>query len=115
MNEYDVVIVSNTTNTFEISLTDADGNLYNLESGELLIFGIKSAEKYADIIIVKTAQSSENGVCTITLFPTDTKLLDAGRYRYDVGLQSGGNYYNVIPPSNFYVLDNVTYAGCADE
>ncbi len=34
--------------------------------------------------------------------------MPAGRHVYDVGLQSGSDYYTVIEPSEFELVANVT-------
>lgn len=109
----DIKVIRGTSNTFRITVADADGNLYNLGTGEKLIFGVKRSHEDTECIILKTATTGENGTYTITLDPSDTELCECCRYVYDVAIQSGDDYYSVIETSVFEVKKNVTNWGCA--
>lgn len=106
-----IEIVRGTTNTFAITVTDANNELYTLASAEKIKFGIKRKKEDADPIFVKTAITGENGLYVITLAPSDTAELPYGKYLYDVGLQSGGAYHSIIEPTVFEILPNVTEWG----
>ena len=103
-----IAIVRGTTNTFEITVTDADGNLYTAGDGESLVFGVKKSPKDEDYTFKKTAVTGENGAYSVKVEPGDTEGLDFGRYFYDVGLQSGTDFFNVIPCSPFDICENIT-------
>lgn len=109
----DVKVVRGTTNTFRITVTDAAGKLYDLQSGEKLLFGVKRHHEDTEYIFVKSITSGENGVYTVTIDPSDTEQCDCCNYFYDVSVQSGNNFYNVIPTSAFCVCKNITKRGCA--
>ena len=109
-----IEIVRGTTNTIEISVTDADGLAYTVVAGEKVVFGIKRKATDETFIIVKTASFNTVGSYLVTLTPADTEGLNFGEYVYDVALQSGNNFYNIIEPSPFAILANVTKWGCAD-
>lgn len=50
-----------------------------------------------------------NGLYSVDLNPSDTEpLYPNSTYFYDVGLQSGDNYYSVIDTSKLYLEGNVT-------
>lgn len=106
-----IEIVRGTTETFAITVTDGNKNLYTLADGEVIKFGIKRKAEDKDPIFVKKAIQGENGVYAITLAPSDTADLPCGKYLYDVGLQSGGAYHSIIKPSTFEILPNVTEWG----
>lgn len=106
-----IEIVRGTTNTFAITVTDANNDLYELADGEVIKFGIKRKATDDEPIFVKTATTGENGVYAITLAPSDTAALPYGKYLYDVGLQSGGAYHSIIEPTVFEILPNVTEWG----
>lgn len=107
-----IEIVRGTTNTFSITLTDANDALYTLASGEVLVFGIKKTpELDADPIVKKIATSGTDGVYSVTIDPADTSGLPIGSYWYDVGVQSGTKYFNIIKPSPFKIGKNVTKWG----
>lgn len=106
-----IEIVRGTTNTFAITVTDANNDLYTLESCEVVVFGVKRKPEDKEPVIVKTATSGANGVYTITLVPSDTAALPYGKYFYDVCLQSGSSYHSIIEPNPFEILPNVTNWG----
>lgn len=110
----DVEIIRGTTNTFEITVTNAFGELYNLGSNEKLLFGVKKEHTDTEYIFVKTVRTGENGVYTVTLYPEDTEKCDCCRHYYDVAIQSGDNFYNIIEASSFSVEPNITCWGCVD-
>lgn len=100
------------TQTFDIALTDADGADYVLQTGEKLIFGIKKNYNDTDYLLKKilTSENATNttGVYTLTLVPDDTANMSCDQYCYDIGLQSGNDYYSVIDCSHFKLTHNVT-------
>lgn len=106
-----IEIVRGTTNTFDIPIKDANGQKYTLAADEKVVFGIKRHLKDAEPVFVKTVTAGSNGVYPVTIVPSDTEDLDPGRYFYDVGLQSGDDYFNVIEPSLFIIQSNVTKWG----
>jgi hypothetical protein len=108
----DVEIVRGTTNTFEITVTNANGEPYILGSNEKLLFGVKKSHTDTKYIFVKTVRTGENGVYTVTIYPEDTEKCECCKHFYDVAVQSGDNFFNVIEASFFHVRKNVTCWGC---
>jgi len=106
-----IEIVRGTTNTFDITVRDTDGNEYTLADGEKVVFGIKRKLDDSKAIFAKTTTSGKDGVYTVTIEPADTEDLDPGRYFYDVGLLSGTQYYNVVKHKPFIIRANVTSRG----
>lgn len=93
-------IVRGTTKNLFITITDNSGEYYTLQNGDKIIFGIKSHYTNSNYDIYKIADISnkqgENNYL-ISLSPADTINLEAGRYYYDVGLQTAdGDYYMII-------------------
>ena len=109
-----IEIVRGTTNTFNITVLDADGQTHELVTGEKIIFGVKRKPADTEFIFTKTGVKDTDGTFNVGITPADTIDLAFGRYFYDVGLQSGDNYFNVIEASPFMVKENVTHWGCAD-
>lgn len=103
-----IQIIRGTTNTFGITITDANGDPYTLQEGEALLFGVKKRAKDEDYTFKKNAVAGENGAYSVKVEPSDTEGLDFGRYFYDVGLQSGTDFFNVIPCSPFDICENIT-------
>ena len=105
-----VSIVKGTTNTFLISIEDANGNPYFLSNTEVLIFGVKTSEYAAEYILCKTitADDQVDEKYQFKLQPEDTEDMPFGTYLFDVGLQSGEEYYNIIKCSKFVLDANIT-------
>lgn len=95
-------------------MSDGDGVPYVLVAGEQIVFGLKAKPGDAELLLVKTATYVTVGLYEFTLCPEDTEALAPGRYSYDVALQSGTDFYNIIEPSPFVIEPNVTCRGCAN-
>lgn len=112
----DVEIVRGTTNVFEITIKDAYGNPYNLAEGEQLLFGMKKTYADREYVFVKTvkttATTNKDGVYSVIVTPEDTEKCDCCKYHYDVAVQSGEDFYNVIENSVIYIKKNITKWGC---
>lgn len=105
-------IIRGTTTSIDIALTNESGGAYLLQSNEILRFGVKVRAEHTDYTLVKELTAadlnSDGTAYTLTLEPEDTEDMEFMRYCYDVGLQSGTDYYNVIPCSDFVVEHNIT-------
>lgn len=108
----DIEVVRGTTNTLKITVTDSSGELYNLDANEKMLFGVKKNHTDSTYIFIKTIETCENGIYTVSLRPEDTELCDCCKYYYDVAIQSGDDFYNVIEASVFHVKKNITKWGC---
>lgn len=109
-----IEIVRGTTLPINITVMDESNKLRSLADGEKIIFGIKRKESDKDPIFSKVATKDIDGTFNVTITPDDTANLDYGKYFYDVSLQSGENFFNIIEASPFIIRINVTYRGCAD-
>ena len=108
----DVEIIRGTTNTFDITVTNAFGELYELGASEQLLFGVKRNYDDKEYIFVKSVRIGSNGVYSVVINPEDTEQCDCCRYYYDVSIQSGDNFFNVIETSSFHICKNITKRGC---
>lgn len=107
-----IEIVRGTTNAFGISVTDKDGNPFQLEAGQSLVFGLKRRAQGEERVLIKTITNTIDGEYYLELQPDDTCHLEPGLYFYDVGLQHGKSiFYNVIEQSDFVIKPNVTKCG----
>lgn len=113
--DQDIKIIRGTTNEFDILITDDKGEPYALTEGETLRFGVKRNGSCSSYDIKKELISSdrdaETGAYRVKIQPDDTINLSCGIYYYDVGIQSGTEYYNIIEYSRFIILYNVTAKG----
>lgn len=101
-------VIRGTTKTFSVNITDANGDPYSLASGDVVRFGVKQESGDEAYLIEKEVTEGEGGVFAFTIAPEDTINLEPGHYKYDVGLQTGEDYFNVIPYSRFVLTPNVT-------
>lgn len=106
-NTKSLSVVRGTTNTIRIDVTDANGTPYALGTGEVLRFGVKQDASSTGYLIRKDITSG-TGSYLVTLMPEDTIGLAVSQYLFDVGLQSGDNYYNIIPATTFDIQANIT-------
>ncbi len=105
-------IVRGTSNTFGLTIKDGDGNPYTLSENDSLAFGLKRRERDEERVLIKPITHSVDGEYFLELCPDDTICLTPGRYYYDVGLQRGEDvFYNIVEPSEFMILPNVTKCG----
>ena len=105
-----LIIVRGTTKTMTVRVTNEDGSIYILQNNEILRFGVKKQPGDSAYLFSKemSSDSYSDGVYQFIINPADTENLDFGCYYYDVGLQSGSEYYNVIECSEFRVGYNIT-------
>ena len=106
--EQPIKIVRGTTKKFNIQMpNDSDGGAFALLAGEKIVFGVKALTDDSPLFTAE-ATAETDGSFAVKITPGDTADLEPGRYFYDVGLQSGDDFYNVIPLSTFDIVPNVT-------
>lgn len=107
-----ISMIRGTTQPINIIVRDPAGAIYQLTDGEVLRFGMKKKpeDPESECLVKKelTIEHLDGDFYVLTLLPSDTKDLPFGTYYYDVGLQSGNNYYNVIECSEFKIGYNIT-------
>ena len=105
-----ISIIRGTNQTINIRLQSAYGSQYILQDGQVIRFGVKKNPDSKSYLILKELSNAEfeNDSYVLLLTPADTENMAFGCYHYDVGLQSGVSYFNVIECSNFEVKHNIT-------
>lgn len=105
-----ISIIRGTTNSFSVSIKNTDGSDHILNAGETVRFGVKLHLASSEYLILKeiTPSNSSSNDIEFTIEPSDTENLCFGCYYYDVGVQSGLQYYNIIECSEFRICNNVT-------
>lgn len=105
-------IIRGTTQRIVITIYDWDGNVYRMQSGDVLRFGIKRDWQNTEYDVKKevTNLSAQNDNYVINIDPEDTQNLPSSReYKFDIGLQTAaGDYYMVVPCSSCIILPAVT-------
>ena len=105
----DIKMIRGTTFKQPIHLTQNEMN-YSLKPGEILRFGVKENEHQTRYIIIKEWKSKDviDGIFILTINPQDTLKMPCKKYKYDLGLQSGEDYFMIIPESDFQLCENIT-------
>lgn len=105
-----IEMVRGTTHAVAIQLADELGDVYTLSDGEVLRFGVKQTHNSTGYLIEKalTVDDLRDGAYVMALKPSDTEDLACGRYCYDIGLESGEDFYNVVKCSDFILHHNIT-------
>ena len=106
-------IVRGTTNTIRLEVVDVNGTAYNLDANARIIFGVKEKVEDTELVFQQTAEVVGEGIFEVKIVPENTEGLKCGKYSYDVGLQRGEDYFNIIEPSTLVITPNVTFRGCA--
>lgn len=109
MKNANIRLVRGTSLTLTVTVTDGDGNPYTMTEQGVVRFGVKQNVTAGEYLVKKEVTVGENGKYSFQLMPEDTEELPFGIYKYDVGLQEGDHYYNVIPCSDLVLCQNVTH------
>lgn len=107
--KFDITAPRNRLLELCISIADIDGNIYNLQSAESLVFGVKSNPDSSDYDIKKvlTADDETESGYLLVLSTSDTDL-PAGRYYYDIALRTAdGELVQIIDTSRFEITESV--------
>ena len=107
-NNNRISLIRGTNCSLTVSITSSDGSPYVLTEGAIVRFGVKFNLQDDEYRIRKEITEGENGIFRIELVPEDTSSMSFGSYYYDIGIQEGAVYYNVIPASEFLIRPNVT-------
>lgn len=115
-SENDIKIVRGTTNVIDIYLSSGSGEPYELGENEVLKFGVKKNENDMNYILYKELTEDdydETKECYILRIDvSDTSGIDfniyGDSYVYDMGVQSGEDFYNAVCHANFTLDFNIT-------
>lgn len=89
---------------FKLHITDEDDKPYIFVSQTEIYFSVKKDIEDNQYILQKKVVNSD----IIELLHEETKGLEVGRYVYDVQLVCNDKYYTIVPPSTFYIEEEVT-------
>ena len=111
-NQQPLEIIRGTTRDIAVTIVNSAGDAHTLGNGETLRFAVKKNREDLQPELSKDFGADEydaaNECYVLHIFPADTESMKFGRYYYDIGLQTGDDYYNVVPCSPFDVLPNIT-------
>lgn len=108
---YSIEMIRGTTSIQQIVLVE-DGTPYILSPDEFIHFGVKEAGYSSRLLIDKTFtqrdQDPKTGEIQFKILPKETSNWPVKTYKYDIGLQSGSDYFIIMPESDFIVKQNIT-------
>ena len=108
---YEIEMVRGTTSTQQIVLME-NNQPYLLSDGEYVRFGVKEAGYNTRFLInkkfTKKDQDKATGAIEFKIMPNETIKWPVKTYKYDIGLQSGSDYFIIIPESDFVLQQNIT-------
>ena len=108
---YQIEMVRGTTSVQLIRLIEGSSP-YILSDDEYLRFGVKEAGYNKRLLINKkfTAkdQDKNTGFIEFSIMPNETASWPVKTYKYDIGLQSGQDYFIIIPESDLILRQNIT-------
>ena len=111
-----IEIPKGTTFRAVILLTYEDGTPYTYTSGDVMRFGVKAEDLSGSLLIEKTlSYDSGEGGFVLELAPSDTAELSFGTYLYDIGLESGNDYFMAVECDEFIVGRAVTQMSSGGE
>lgn len=100
----DITFIRGDTVELSISLYDVDGEPYEVQEDDVLLWTVKRNTRTKEKVLQKQVTD------TIMIEHEDTKELPYGEYVWDLQLtQSDGTVTTVIPPSRLRLLEEVTY------
>lgn len=79
-----------------------DGELYEMQEGDRIDFGVKSDYEDTECVVYKT--SAENPA-TFQIDPDDTSDLEFGNYKYDVQFVASNGFTNTFIVKRRFKLD----------
>lgn len=108
---YSIEMIRGTSQPYQIQLME-NSEPYILGSNEFVVFGVKEAGYSSRLLLSKefTAEDQDNrtGIIEFKIMPNETINWPVKTYKYDIGLQSGEDYFIIIPESDLVLKQNIT-------
>lgn len=106
ITENEVFLTRGDSADISVTIYDMNGDVYTLQTGDVLTFTMKYNCITEDEILQKNITADS----TIHIHPEDTNGLAYGTYWFDVQLtMNGGAVYTVIEPHKFNITKEVTF------
>lgn len=105
-----MVIDQGTTFTAEVDVTDSEGNILDLDGYSAAAQMRKTYSSSTATNFTATIASASEGTVSISLTPTQTNALKAGRYVYDVEITDAGGIVTRVVEGQIEVTPGVTRA-----
>lgn len=86
-----ITLTRGDTETLGVTITDAEGNPYELQEGEYVELCVKAKPTDADVLIRKTTTDGN-----IAFERSDTWGLVVGKYAYNIRVEDGTSSYHTV-------------------
>lgn len=104
-----IFLTKGNTGVVNVSCTNEADVPIPLVVGDKVYLTVIKSLKDSTEIFQKTIETFDDGVACIVILPTDTKVLDPGKYIYDIQVHfADGTIENIVDPSEFIVGPVVT-------
>ena len=88
LDDFGIQATKGDTIIFPFVVVDNDKQIYQVQSGDVINFGLKKNYSDAECLIEKTI---DNATLTLVLEHSDTKSLEVGAYFYDIQITKAEN------------------------
>lgn len=106
--DFPLSMVRGTSQIINLLAANVDEKSFAFQENDKAFFGVKKRATDVDCLILKESMPGVGNQLTFSFVPEDTENLQFGSYYYDIGLQRGEDYYNLIPYSEFRLVPNIT-------
>lgn len=103
-NNYTISHVRGTTIQIPVEAVFEDGTEYTFDPTDIVVFAMHK-DGSTTRALTKIARP-DAGIVLIEIAALDTINLDPGIYIYEISVQSGTDFFNIIPPSVYELLEN---------
>lgn len=105
IDEGKIYLTRGDTAYLQVAITLDDGTVYTAHEGDTLTLSIKKEMNDTGYALQKVVAADE----VINILPENTRMLECGKYIYDVQLNTSLNeVFTIISPSGFYLKEEIT-------
>lgn len=101
-------MVRGSSQVIQVQVRTPSGQPYTLLEGDVIRFGVKYDENASAYLLKKETTELTGGVSFINIEAEDTIGMEVGKYKFDIGLQSGQYYFPIVKFSDFILEPNIT-------
>ena len=104
LNSFGIQATKGDTIIMPIVVFNNDNSIYQVQTGDIINFGLKENYEDSECLIEKTI---DNETLTLVLEHDDTKNLEVGTYVYDIQITKANGEVNTFISSNIQITNEV--------
>lgn len=104
LNSFGIQATKGDTIIMPIVVFNNDNSIYQVQTGDVINFGLKENYEDSECLIEKTI---DNETLTLVLEHDDTKNLEVGTYVYDIQITKANGEVNTFISSNIQITNEV--------